>query len=154
LCPSGVEAQRAGEAGGGQISFRRFLGYPESIPNATTVWLFRERLAETSRDKLIWAELQRQLDEKGLRVWKGVAQDASFISANPGSSSKPRGEEGRTKRSRDGDWAKRSGGSSFGCKLHVKADLDHGWVRAVDAASASVHGSGGPVSAGWGGVPG
>ena len=23
------------------ISFRRFLGYPEEIPDSTTVWLFR-----------------------------------------------------------------------------------------------------------------
>ncbi len=32
-----------------RISFRRFLGYPESISDSTTVWLFRERLAETGR---------------------------------------------------------------------------------------------------------
>lgn len=85
-----------------RISFRSFLGYPESIPDSTTVWLFRERLAETGRDRLIWAELQRQLDEKGLKVKKGVAQDVTFITADPGGSSKPRGEEARTRRSRDG----------------------------------------------------
>jgi len=28
-----------------RISFRRFLGFPGEIPDATTVWLFRERLA-------------------------------------------------------------------------------------------------------------
>jgi len=44
------------------ISFRRFLGYPESIPDATTVWLFRERLAETDRDRLIWEELRARID--------------------------------------------------------------------------------------------
>jgi len=56
-----------------RISFRHFLGYPERAPDYSTVWLFRERLAETGRDRLLWAELQRQLDEKGLRVRKGVA---------------------------------------------------------------------------------
>ena len=55
-----------------RISFRRFLGFPHAIPDATTVWLFRERLAETGKDKLVWAELQRQLDVKGLKVKKGV----------------------------------------------------------------------------------
>ncbi|MDN7026021.1 transposase, partial [Methanoculleus sp. FWC-SCC1] len=30
-----------------RISFRHFLGYPESIPDRSTVWLFRERLAKT-----------------------------------------------------------------------------------------------------------
>jgi len=40
---------------------------------------FRERPAATGRDRLVWAELQRQLDEKSLRVRKGVAKDATFI---------------------------------------------------------------------------
>ena len=69
-----------------RLSFRRFLGYPERVPDSTTIWLFRDRLAKTGKDKLIWAELQRQLDKKGLRVSKGVAQDASFITADPGPS--------------------------------------------------------------------
>ena len=29
-----------------RISFRSFLGFPDVIPDATTVWLFRERLAK------------------------------------------------------------------------------------------------------------
>ena len=124
-----------------RISFRRFLGYPESIPDATTVWLFREQLAETGKDREIWTELQRQLDKKGLRVRKGVAQDASFITADPGASSKPRGEGARTRRSRDRDWAKRRKGSSFGYKLHVKADTDRSLIRALETTPASVHDS-------------
>jgi IS5 family transposase len=111
-----------------RISFQRFLG-------------FRERLAATRTDELVWAELQRQLDEEGLRVRKGVAQDASFIEADPGQSSKPRGDDALTRRCRDGDWAKRLKGSVFGYKLHVKTDLDHGLVRALEATSASVHDS-------------
>jgi IS5 family transposase len=124
-----------------RLSFRRFLGYPDEVPDSTTIWLFRDRLAKTGRDKLIWVELQRQLDEKGLKVRKGVAQDASFITADPGPSGKPRGEKASARRSRDGDWAKRLGGSTFGYKVHVKADLDHGLVREVEATPASVHDS-------------
>ena len=60
---------------------------------------------------------------------KGVAQDATFITTDPGKASKPRGDETRTRRSRDGDWAKRKGGSSYGYKLHVKEDLDQGLIR-------------------------
>ena len=33
-----------------RISFHRFLGFPDAVPDATTVWLFRERLAESGRD--------------------------------------------------------------------------------------------------------
>jgi len=82
---------------------QHFLGWPEQPPDYSTVWQFRERLASTGTDKFLPAELQRQLDEKGLRVRKGVAQDASFIEADPGPSGKPRGDEAATRRSRDGD---------------------------------------------------
>ena len=87
-----------------RISFRRFLGYPDAVPDATTTWLFRERLAESGRDRAIWEELQRQLDAKGLKVKKGVVQDTSFITADPGHApaDKPRGEEAKKRRSRDG----------------------------------------------------
>jgi IS5 family transposase len=124
-----------------RLSFRRFLGYLDKVPDSTTIWLFRERLAETGKDKQVWAELQRQLDKKGLKVRKGVAQDASFITADPGPSGKPRGEEAKTRRSRGGDWAKRAKGSVFGYKLHVKTDLKYSLVRELEVSSASVHDS-------------
>jgi IS5 family transposase len=87
-----------------RLSFRHFLGYPERAPDYSTVWSFRERLARTGKDKEIWAELQRQLDTKGLKVRKGVVQDASFITSDPGhaAAEKPRGEKARTRRSKDG----------------------------------------------------
>jgi IS5 family transposase len=124
-----------------RLSWRRFLGYPDKVPDSTTIWLFRERIADTGKDRLVWAELQRQLNEKGLKVRKGVAQDASFIEADPGPSNKPRGGEAKTRRCRDGDWAKRPKGSLYGYKLHVKADLDLGLVRSLDVTGASVHDS-------------
>jgi IS5 family transposase len=126
-----------------RISFRRFLGFPGEIPDATTVWLFRERLAETGKDRELWAELQRQLDEKGLSVKKGVVQDATFITADPGHApaAEPRGNEAKTRRSRDGTWAKKGSRSSFGYKLHAKTDVDRGLIRDLETTSASVHDS-------------
>ena len=99
-----------------RISFRHFLGYPASIPDRSTVWLFRERLAITGKETAIWDEFQRQLDEQGLTIKRGVMQDASFITADPGhaSADTPRGEQARTRRSRDGTWAKKGSKSYFG----------------------------------------
>ena len=126
-----------------RISFHRFLGYPETIPDATTVWILRERLAETGKDKLVWAELSRQLDLKGLTVKKGVVQDATFITADPGHArtDKSRGTEARTRRSRDGAWGKKGGTSYFGNKLHMKMDMDHGLIRELEVTAANVHDS-------------
>jgi len=126
-----------------RISFRSFLGFPDVIPDATTVWLFRERLAESGRDRAIWEELQRQLDEKGLSVKKGVVQDASFITSDPGHAKKdkPRGEEARTRRSKDGTWAKKGSKSYYGFKLHAKTDVDQSLIRELETTTASLHDS-------------
>lgn len=126
-----------------KLSFMKFLGFPERIPDSTTIWLFRERLTETDRLDIIWQELQRQLDEMNLRVKKGVIQDASFITSDPGhaKSDIPRGDEAKTRRSRDGTWAKKGTKSFFGYKMHVKLDNDYGLIRAVETTTAAVHDS-------------
>ena len=126
-----------------RIDFMHFLGYPEKAPDYSTVWRFRERLAETGRDRLVWAELQRQLDAKGLKVRKGVVQDATFITADPGHAraDKPRGDEAQTRRSRDGTWTKKGSRSYYGYKLHMKMDLDHGLIRDLETTPANVHDS-------------
>jgi len=126
-----------------RLSFQRFLGYPEKAPDYSTVWQFRERLTESGRDRLVWVELQRQLDEKGFKVKKGVVQDATFITADPGhaTAGKPRGKEAKTRRCKDGTWAKKAGKSSFGFKLHAKTDVDYGLIRELETTPANVHDS-------------
>jgi len=126
-----------------RIDFQHFLGFPGNAPDYSTVWQFRERLAQSGKDKEVWEELQRQLDEKGLKVKKGVVQDASFITSDPGhaKADKPRGEEARTRRSRDGSWAKKGSKSYYGFKLHAKPDVDLGLIRDLETTTASVHDS-------------
>ena len=126
-----------------RLSFMNFLGFPEDIPDFTTVWKFRERLAKTGKDRAIWTELQRQLDAFGLKVKQGVAQDATFITTDPGhaKADKPRGEEAETCRSKDGTWAKKGSKSYFGYKLHTKLDTDHGLIRELETTTASTHDS-------------
>jgi IS5 family transposase len=65
-----------------------FLGFPDPFPDSRTIWLFKERMAKTEKDKIVWAELQRQLDAMGLSVKRGTIQDATFIEADPGRSKK------------------------------------------------------------------
>jgi len=91
----------------------------------------------------VWAELQRKLDAKGLKVRKSVVQDATFITADPGhaKADKPRGTEAQTRRSRDGSWIKKGGKLFFGFKRHAKMDLDHGLIRELESATASIHDS-------------
>ena len=126
-----------------RISFRHFLGYPETIPDRSTVWLFRERLAQTGKDTAIWEEFQRQLEVQGLTIKRGVMQDASFITADPGhaSADTPRGDQAETRRSRDGTWAKKGSKSQFGYKLHILMDKDYQLIRRIETTTASLHDS-------------
>ncbi len=138
LSDLGVERQMSD-----RISFMTFLGFPDPFPDSRTIWLFRERMAETGTDKLVWAELQRQLDGLGLKIKRGIVQDATFIEADPGSSesNKPRGNEAKTRRSRDGTWAKKGNETHFGYKLHQTTDIDYCLIRDIETSTASLHDS-------------
>jgi IS5 family transposase len=124
-----------------RISFMSFLGFPNTPPDSRTIWLFKERMALTKKDKMVWAELQRQLDAMGLQVKRGTIQDATFIEADHGSSKKPRGIGAKTRRSRDGTWAKKGDETHFGYKLHQKTDIDYCLIREIDTSTASLHDS-------------
>ncbi len=124
-----------------RISFMAFLGFPDPFPDSRTIWLFKERMAETGKKEMVWAELQRQLDAMGLQVKRGTVQDATFIEADPGSSKKLRGENAKTRRSRDGTWTKKGKESYFGYKLHQKTDIDYCLIREIETTTASLHDS-------------
>jgi IS5 family transposase len=122
-------------------SFKEFLGYPEEIPDSSTIWTFRERMAKFGVDNMVWDELQRQLNSMGLQVKRGTIQDATFIEADPGNSKKPRGDDAKTRRSRDGTWAKKGNETHFGYKLHQKTDIDYHLIREIKTTTASLHDS-------------
>ena len=126
-----------------RISFRRFLGYPDYVPDSTTVWSFRKRIIDNEKEEDIWQELQKQLDDLGLKINKGMIQDATFIHSTPGhaKADTPRGKDAKTRRSKDGSWAKKGGKSYFGYKLHTIIDTDFELIRRFETTTASVHDS-------------
>src|SRR3989344_4951480 len=102
-----------------RISFQKFLGFPNEIPDYSTVWRFREALAEDNVLDKIWEELHRQMEEKGIKFSKGVMQDAAFVVAPPGktnSGMKDRGRGQPSTRNEDGSWSKKGKKSYFGYK--------------------------------------
>ncbi|MBI4449100.1 transposase, partial [Candidatus Woesearchaeota archaeon] len=66
------------------MSFRNFVGFPDKVPDYSTVWRIRDRLQQAGIDVKIWDEVQRQLNVKRYLVTKGVIQDATFIEASVG----------------------------------------------------------------------
>ena len=88
-------------------------------------------------------DLQQQLDARGLKIRRGVIQDATFITADPGhaTADTPRGDQARTRRCRDGTWAKKGTGSQFGYKPHTLFDREFQLIRRLATTTASLHDS-------------
>ena len=74
-------------------------------------------------DHIIWNELKRHLELKRMKVKKGYAQDATFITSDPGhvKHDDPR-EERKTRRSKDGSFTKKNNKTCFGYKGHTIVD--------------------------------
>ena len=122
-----------------RLSFQQFLDFPESVPDYSTIWRFREELTEGNVIDKIWEDLESQIRSKGIEVKKGVIQDASFILADPGkknSGMKGRGREAKTSRSKDGTWTKKGMKSIFGFKSHIKTDNETKIITEVALTTA------------------
>jgi len=135
-----------------RLSFRNFLGFPDTIPDFTTIWKARDRLVKTGNDVLIWEELQRQLDDKGYVLKRGVIQDATFIEADVGkkryAEEKRCRKKGKSKRyskkqkqhmDQDGSFAVKNNQVHYGYKTHMKVDIDYHLIRNLAVTTASVH---------------
>jgi len=135
-----------------RLSFRNFLGFPESVPDFSTIWKIRDKLNQNNIDALIWNELQSQLDKKGYEIKKGVVQDASFIEADLGrkryykeKKAEKRGEkitytEKQTQHiDKDGTFSVKHGQVHYGYKNHIKLDVGHTLIRDYEVTTASLH---------------
>ena len=78
-----------------RLSFMRFLGlgFEDGIPDGTTLWMFREKLAQAGLIDKLFDQFDRHLDAKGYIARGGQMVDASIVPAP-----KPRntGEENET----------------------------------------------------------
>jgi len=142
-----------------RLSFRAFCGLSleDDVPDHTTIWRFRERLTEGGAMEAVFADLQRQLDERGVLIKRGTLVDASLLQA---AARRPRLEEGRESPvdpdARFGA-ANERGRYTFGYKLHVGVDegsllvraghLTPGNVQEIDVAVRLVAGDEGAVIA-------
>jgi len=92
-----------------RTSFRKFLGFPERVPDHITLRNFKECLVKSGKEKAVRNMLQDQLDAKGLKVRKGVLRDVTLTAAGPGQSTSgtSRGEVTRTQGIKDDTWVKK-----------------------------------------------
>lgn len=141
-----------------RLSFQRFLGLGlgAKVPDAKTIWLFREKLAQSGAEKELFSLFSEQLERKGIITRSGSIVDASFVEAPRQRNS--RDENDRIKsgelpeewkqsapklRQKDTDarWAKKNNENHYGYKNHVKVDKVSKLIVSYSVTDASVHDS-------------
>ncbi len=141
-----------------RYSFTRFLrlGIEDGIPDATTLWLFREKLAKASLIEKLFERFDQHLAAQGYMARGGQMVDATIV---PVPKQRNSGDENETvkagetpaewekkpaklrQKDRDARWTKKHGKSFFGYKNHVNADAKHKLIRRYEVTDAAVHDS-------------
>lgn len=127
-----------------RLSFRRFAGFGlmEEVPDHSTLWRFRNELAEADVMTALLDEINAQLDAKGMILRTGTLIDASLVAAAARPPRKRRDAEAPDRPSADADadarWGRKGNKSVFGYKVHIGADLGHTLIRRCELTNASV----------------
>lgn len=136
LSDPGVE-----EAVRDRLSFRRFCGVPldEETPDHSSIWRFRQRIDKLGLSERLLAEVNRQLDARGLVVKRGTLVDATIIAA---AVKPPAFEDGQVNpRDPDASFTVKNEKTHFGYKAHLAVDEESGLVRQAEMTSADLHDS-------------
>jgi transposase, IS5 family len=141
-----------------RLSFMRFLGLDlhQRIPDAKTIWLFRETLAQAGVVETLFAQFDTYLAGQGLQARGGQLIDASLIpvpiqrntreeNATVKAGDCPTDWEAQPAKRRQKDtearWTKKHGARHFGYKNHVNVDKHHKLIRRYTVTDAAVHDS-------------
>jgi len=141
-----------------RLSFMRFLGLDlnDPVPDATTIWLFREALVEAKMIDELFSRFDQHLQAKGYIARGGQIIDATIVSAPKQRNTREENETvkaGKTpedwekqpaknaQKDKDARWTKKHGKSYYGYKNHIGIDQAHKLIRKWDATDASVHDS-------------
>jgi IS5 family transposase len=134
-------------------SFLQFLGLTESstIPDAKTIWLFRDRLTQAGLGTKLFDQVQQQLLAHGYLARCGQIIDASLVQAPVQRNKREEAEtvkestmpitwkaHKRAQKDVDAKWTKKHGKNHFGYKLHASIDKRHKLVRKVIITNAAV----------------
>ena len=141
-----------------RFTFLRFLGLtPEAaVPDAKTVWLFRESLKEVRAMEQLFATFEGYLAGLGYQAQKGTVVDARIVLVPKQRNTR---EENQTlkdglipaawveepaklaQKDTEARWTQKHGKNYYGYKNHIAIDVKHKLVRGFTVTAASTHDS-------------
>lgn len=141
-----------------RMSFRRFLGLSlgNPIPDAKTIWLYRDTLVKAGVMEELFNSFNRQLERQDLVTREGSIMDATFVEAPRQRNTRDENREireGRTpqdwknpknihkirQKDTDARWTIKNKERHFGYKDHVKVDAESKLITGYSVTDASVH---------------
>lgn len=141
-----------------RLSFMRFLGLDLAgvVPDAKTLWAFREELKENHLMERLFARFDECLRELGVELKSGQLIDATFVTVPKQRNTREEnatikegaipiewGQNPHKLAQKDigARWTKKNSESFYGYKDHVNVDQDTKLVTAWEVTSAEVHDS-------------
>lgn len=139
-----------------RLSFMRFVGVGlgERVPDAKTLWLFREALGAAAVTEQLFAQFETFLRAHGFAARKGQIVDATLVAVPRQRNTRDENAQikagapiagwtdaQRAQKDVDARWTKKNGRSYFGYKNHVSVDVHHKLIRCYTVTDAAVHDS-------------
>ena len=141
-----------------RLSFMRFLGLglEDRVPDAKTVWLYREQLTQAGVIEALFETFDGHLKDQGYLAMGGQIIDASIVAVPKQRNSRkenarikagetPENWQDKPAKRRQKDvearWTKKHGRSHYGYKNHVNVDRRHKLVRRYQVSDAATHDS-------------
>ena len=141
-----------------RLSFMRFLGLDldQRIPDAKTIWLFRETLTQAHVVETLFEQFETYLAAHGLQPRGGQLIDASLVpvpkqrnsradnaTIKAGECPTEWAEQPAKRRQKDTEarWTVKHGVNHYGYKNHVNVDNTHKLIRRYTVTDAAVHDS-------------
>ena len=130
--------------------------WTQRIPDAKTIWLFRETLAQAGVVEALFKQFDAYLADQGLQPRGGQLIDASLVpvpkqrntreenAAIKAGQSPTEWEADPAKRRQkdiDARWTVKHGDNHYGYKNHVNVDKQHKLIRRYTVTNAAVHDS-------------
>lgn len=124
-----------------RFSFRLFCGFApdQGTPDETTLCRFRNDCIAVGILEKAFAEVNRQLDEKGLIARKGTIIDATIVSAASRRPPAAAGAKPSLPREPGASFTRKGGKSYFGYRLHIGVDAGAGIIRRLALTPAHVN---------------
>lgn len=139
-----------------RLSFMRFLGLDlaADVPDARTVWAFRESLKTHGLVEPLFARLNQALGDLGVELKSGQIIDATFVPVPIQRNSREdnalikadavpadwgKNPAKLAHKDIDARWTKKGGQNHYGYKNHINADKDTKLIAAYSATPAHVH---------------